>query len=544
MSSAQPFNEQTRNTAQGTEVAVAGGGPTGLWLACELALGGVRVTVLERLAEPTGLSKALGLQARSMEMLEHRGLLDRFTAGNPVPPFLNFGMFPLDLRKLDFPHPYGVVIPQARIEALLEERARALGAEIRRGHEVVGLRQDGHSVTAEVRTASESYEIQARYLAGCDGGHSTVRTRLGVPFPGLEPTIVGRMGDVKLSASALELLKQGVPELGGREFGIARTDTGNFAIVPMGSGVYRVAAVEWDQPSIDHSAPMTVDELQAAIRRVIDLDLPMQDPVWLSRPTDSSRLVEQYRGGRVFLAGDAAHVHWAYGGKGLQTGLQDAGNLGWKLAGQVHGWAPPDLLDTYHAERHPVGERLMMITRAQEALARPGEHVTALRQLVGQLLTQEQTFRSIVEAVSDVDIRYDMGADRHDRHPLLGRWAPNLALHTERGTTRVAELMHTGKGVFLDLAGRPALHDVAANWADRVDATKARCYERPANLDALLVRPDGYIAWVATSDDGNEESQGALRAALEKWFGARSRRDEPGLASKSPSREAHRAVGS
>jgi 2-polyprenyl-6-methoxyphenol hydroxylase-like FAD-dependent oxidoreductase len=514
--SAQPFNELTRNNAQGVEVAVAGGGPTGLWLACELALAGVCVTVLERLAEPTGLSKALGLQARSMEMLEYRGILDRFTAGNPTPPFLNFGMFPLDLRKLDFPHPYGVVIPQARIEALLEQRATELGAEIRRGHEVVALHQNELGVAVEVRTASESYELPARYLAGCDGGHSTVRNQLGVAFPGLEPTIIGRMGDVKLPAHALELLKQGVPELGGREFGIARTKTGNFAIVPMGSGVYRVAAVEWDQPSIDHIAPMALDELQAAIRRVIDLDLPMHDPVWLSRPTDSSRLVERYRDGRVFLAGDAAHVHWAYGGKGLQTGIQDAGNLGWKLAAQIRGWAPPDLLDTYHTERHPVGQRLMMLTRAQEALARPGEHVTALRELVGQLLTQEQTSRSVVDAVSDVDICYDMGADPGDRHPLLGRWAPNLALHTERGTPRVAELMHAGKAVFLDIAGRPALQDVVADWADRIDAITARCYERPANLDALLVRPDGYVAWVARSDGKDEESQRALRAALEK----------------------------
>lgn len=506
-----------------TDVVVAGGGPTGLWLACELALAGVRVTVLEQLAEPTGLSKALGLQARSMEMLEYRGILDRFTAGNPTPPFLNFAMFPLDPRQLDFPHPYGVVIPQARIEALLEERATELGAEIRRGHEVVGLHQDEEGVTAEVRTASESYELPARYLAGCDGGHSVVRKQLGVAFPGLEPTIIGRMGDVKLSAGALELLKRGVPELGGREFGIARTRTGNFAIVPLGSGVYRVAAIEWDQLSIDPHAPMALDELQAAIRRVTDLDLPMHDPVWLSRPTDSSRLVERYRDGRVFLAGDAAHVHWAYGGKGLQTGIQDAGNLGWKLAAQVHGWAPPDLLDTYHAERHPVGQRLMMFTRAQEALARPGEHVTALRELVGQLLTQEQTYRSIVEEITDVDIRYDTGTGEGDRHPLLGRWAPNLTLRTERGTTQVAELMHAGKGVFLDIAGRPALQDIAANWTDRIDAITALCYERPANLDALLVRPDGYVAWVARTDNRDDESQGTLRAALERWFGTAAR---------------------
>jgi len=354
-----------------TDVVVAGGGPTGLWLACELALAGVRVTVLEKLAKPTGLSKALGLQARTMEMFEHRGILDRFAEGNPVPPFLNFGMFPMDLRRIDFQHPYGVIIPQARVEALLEEHAKELGAEILRGYEVIGLGQDAQGVRVEVRTESGSDKLTAQYMAGCDGGHSVVRKQLGVAFPGVDPTVVGRMGDVKLSPEALRLLKDGVPELGGREFGVARTKTGNFAIVPLGAEVYRVAAIEWDQNTIDRDAEMTLSELQSAIRRVINLDLPMRDPVWLSRPTDSSRLVERYRDGRILLAGDAAHVHWAYGGKGMQTGLQDAGNLGWKLGAEIHGWAPPDLLDTHHAERHPIGQRLMTFSRAQEALARP-----------------------------------------------------------------------------------------------------------------------------------------------------------------------------
>lgn len=501
-------------------VVVAGGGPTGLWLACELALTGVHVIVLERLAEPTGLSKALGLHAHSMEMLEYRGVLDRFTAGNPTPLYLNFAMFPLDLRTLDFPHPYGVIIPQARTEALLEERARELGAEIRRGHEVVGLHQDERGVTIEVRTTSGGYELPARYLVGCDGGHSTVRHELGDEFSGLAPTVIARFGDVKLPASAVDLLKHTLPEFGGHEYGLARTKTGNFANYPLGAGIYRIAAIEWDQPPVDHTAPMALDELEAATRRVIGTDLPMHDPVWLSRATDSSRLVEQYRVGRVLLAGDAAHVHWAYGGMGLQTGIQDAGNLGWKLAAQIHGWAPAGLLDTYHAERHPVGHRLIMSTRAQEALARPGEHVTALRELFSQLMNLDQTRQYIAGMITGVDTRYDMGADGSDRHPLLGRWAPNLALHNEPGTTHVAALMHAGKGVLLDLARRAALHDLAANWADRVNAVAARCYEHPANLDALLIRPDGYVAWAARSDEGEHESQQRLRSALEKWFGA------------------------
>jgi 2-polyprenyl-6-methoxyphenol hydroxylase-like FAD-dependent oxidoreductase len=501
------------------EVVIAGGGPTGLWLACELALARVRVAVLEKIPKPTGFSKALGLQSRTMEMLDHRGILERFTAGNQAPPFLNFAMFPLDLRVIDFPHPYGAVIPQFRVEALLEEHAKELGVEIRRGHEVVGLQQDARAVTAEVRTDSDSYQLASQYLVGCDGAHSVVRKEIGVAFPGIEPTVVGRMGDVKLSAEALALLKQGLPQLGGRDFGIARTSTGNFAIVPLGSGIYRVAAIEWDQSLPDRNAPMELSELTSAVRRVIGFDLPMSDPVWLSRPTDSSRLVERYRDGRVLLAGDAAHVHWAYGGKGMQTGLQDAGNLGWKLAAQVHGWALRDLLDTYHSERHPLGQRLMTFTRAQEALARPGEHVTALRELFAGLLKQEQTFRSIAEETTDVNICYPMDAGAGNRDPLLGRFAPNLTLDSNHGATNVAKLMCAGRAVFVDLAQRSSLHQVVERWADRVDAISARCSDPPPDLDAMLIRPDGYVAWVLRSHHGDTQSAVTLRAALEKWFG-------------------------
>jgi 2-polyprenyl-6-methoxyphenol hydroxylase-like FAD-dependent oxidoreductase len=501
------------------DVIVVGGGPTGLWTACELGLAAVKVAVLEKLAEPTGLSKALGLQSRSMEMLAHRGILHRFTDGSPAPPFLNFGMFMLDLRKLDFPHPYGAVIPQARIEALLESRAGELGVEIRRGHEVVGVSQDEQSVRVSVQAGSGHYELAARYAVACDGGHSLVRKQLGVAFPGLEPTVVGHMGDVRLHAHVLERLKDGVPELGGREFGLARTKTGNFAIVPLGSNTYRIAAIEWDCDLSHQDGPMTVADLQAAIRRVVGIDLPIQDPLWLSRPTDSSRLAERYRVGRVFLAGDAAHIHWAYGGKGLQTGMQDAGNLGWKLAARIHGWAPPGLLDTYHAERYPIGQRLMTLSRAQEALARPGEHVSALREVFGRALAQEPVFRAIAEEITDVDICYDTGAQSSRRHPLLGKWAPNLALHVGPDTTHVAELMTSGKGVLFDLGERSALRDVVSKWADRVLAVSARCYERPVELDAMLVRPDGYIAWACRPGDETVQADEALRAALYRWFG-------------------------
>ena len=428
-------------------------------------------------------------------------------------------MFPLDLRTIDFPHPYGVYIPQARVEALLEAHAMELGVDIRRGHEVVGLRKDDQGVKAEVRTSSGAYEISALYLVGCDGGHSTVRSQLGVAFPGLEPTIVGRMGDVKLAPGALERLKENLPELGGREFGIARTKAGNFAIAPMESGIYRVAAIEWEQGGIDRDAALSLGELQGAIRRVIGFDLGMSDPVWLSRATDSSRLAEQYRDGRVFLAGDAAHVHWAYGGKGLQTGLQDAGNLGWKLAAEVHGRAPAGLLDTYHTERHPVGQRLMTFTRAQEALARPGEHVTALRELFARLLEDEHTFRTIAEEITDVGICYEMGTEPGEQQPLLGRWAPNLTLHVNDRTIHLADLMRSGRGALIDLTGKSTLHETVSGWTDRVELTVALCYERPLVADAMLVRPDGYVAWVLKSGGADGESGTTLRAALKKWFG-------------------------
>ena len=346
-----------------------------------------------------------------------------------------------------------------------------------------------------------------------------VRKQLGIPFPGLDPTIVGRMGDVKLAPGVVEILKQRVPELGGREFGVARTTTGNFAIVPLGLEIYRLAAIEWDQGVIDRDAPIELEELREAIRRVIHLDLAMHDPVWLTRATDSSRLAERYRDGRVFLAGDAAHVHWAYGGKGLQTGIQDAGNLGWKLAAQVHGWAPSDLLDTYHAERHPLGERLMTLTRAQEALARPGEHVTALRELFGRLLLQEQTLRTIVEEITDVDIRYEMSTGDGNRHPLLGMWAPNLALDTERGTSSVTQFMCAGKGLFVDLGSRGVLRELVDKWSDRVQVIAARSEDRPLDLDAMLIRPDGYVVWVHGPANGDRGSAGTLSAALAKWFG-------------------------
>src|SRR5262249_54776784 len=294
-------------------------------------------------------------------------------------------------------------------EEVLEERARELGSEIRRGHEVVDLSQDEESMAVDVRGPEGPYRLVARYLVGCDGGRSLVRKRAGIDFPGTEPTTVSRFGDVTLAEP------DRVP------VGMLRTATGGFAVVPLGEGIRRVVASEWG-PDIDRDTPPTLDELRASVRRVLGTDVAMSQPRWLSRFTDAARQADRYRVGRVLVAGDAAHIQLPAGGPGLTTGLQDAANLGWKLAGQIQGWAPPGLLDTYHAERHPVGERMLSFTRAQSALLAPGDQVSAMRDLMGELLTHEQTLRYVVDRLLGLDIRYDPGTV--SAHPLAGGWAP------------------------------------------------------------------------------------------------------------------------
>jgi 2-polyprenyl-6-methoxyphenol hydroxylase-like FAD-dependent oxidoreductase len=501
------------------DVVIAGAGPTGLMLACELGLAGIRATVLEKLPRPTGLSKALGLQARSIEMLDHRGLLERFGTARRSPPFANFAMFQLDLHAIPFGHPYGLVVPQSDVEQVLETRARELGAEIRSAHEITDMHQQEDQVTVGISGPNGAYEERCLYLVGCDGGRSAVRKLAGIDFPGLGPTVIARFADVVVGPEAGPILKRAAPELHEANFGIARTGTGNFAIVPISPEISRVVAVEWDQPDVDRNAPMTLDELQQALRRVIGAELPMSEPRWMTRATDTSRQAERYRAGRVLLAGDAAHVHFAYGGMGLQTGIQDAGNLGWKLAAQIQGRAPSGLLDTYDTERQPVGRRVLMATRAATALARPGEQVSALRQLMGELLKQEQVYRTIVEMLTSVDVHYEMDPNDRGRHPLLGHWAPDLPLVTTTGKTRVPALMRRARGVLLDLADRQALRDAASGWSDRVDVVSAGCEERPVPADSFLIRPDGYVAWVASPQDGDDEAEEQLRYVLATWFG-------------------------
>ncbi len=493
------------------DVVIAGGGPTGLMLASELRLGGAEVIVLEQLPTQTGLSKALGLAGRAVQTFNYRGLLERFDAGFPpgveYSRFLHFGGIPLDLGRLVASAPPGYFPPgvpakQAQVEAVLEGRARELGAQIRRGHEVVGLFQNEEYVTLDVRGPDGPYRLTARYVVGCDGARSLVRRQAGIGFPGT-PTLLSRLGDVTLDKP------EGVP------IGMVRTAAGGFASVPFGEGVYRIVTTEPGQ-DIDRDSPPTLDELRASVRRVLGVDLAMSQPRWLSRFTDAARQADRYRAGRVLVAGDAAHIQLPAGGPGMTTGLQDAANLGWKLAGQIGGWAPPGLLDTYHAERHPVAARVLRNTMAQTALLRPDERIDALRDTMSELLSLDEPRKRFAAMMSGLDIHYNLG----DGHPLLGRRMPDLDLVTPGGTVRVFTLLHDAHPVLLNL-GKPRGFDISP-WAHRVlaiDAKYAGDWELPAlgqvaAPPAVLIRPDGYVAWVG---DGTDTG---LRDALTTWFGS------------------------
>ena len=495
------------------DVVVAGAGPAGLLLASELRLGGAEPVVLERLPAPTGLSKALVLVGRAVQALDYRGLLARVDAGSvPVAAYSRFahlGGIPLDVSRLIESAPPGyfpapVPARQAQVEAVLEARARELGADVRRGHELAGLSQDQDAVTVEVRGPQGAYRLRARYLVGCDGAHSLVRKQAGIGFPGTAATQLHWLGEVALTEADLGRLPQR----------IERTATGLFTVVPLGGGVYRIVVSEWTQPPehVDRDVPPAIEELRAAVRRVAGIDLAMSQPRWLSRFTDAARQADRYRAGRVLVAGDAAHIQLPAGGPGMSTALQDVLNLGWKLAAQVKGWAPPGLLDTYHAERHPLGERMLSFVRAQGVLLSPGEHVTALRELVGELLTHQQTLRYVVDRLLGLDVHYAMGGGA-PAHPLEGGWAPDLPLRADGGDTRLATLMHGARPVLLDLTADGRLRAAAAGWTGRVQTTVA-CSDEP--LDGLLVRPDGYLAWAAAAGDHNTDR---LRHALQKWFG-------------------------
>lgn len=485
-----------------TDVVIVGAGPVGLTLAIELRLHGVRALVLERLSEPTGLSKALGVIGRSVDTLDLRGLLGRFHARGAVmsPSLLHFSMIPLDAAKADGLGLRGVFIQQAVTEEVLTDIAAERGVEIWRGHEVVALDQDDEGVTLQVSGPDGDRRLRAGYVAGCDGGGSVVRKQAGIGFPGIPPTFLLRLGDVTLADG---LTPQDIPSL-------------RVPFVPLGGGYYRVVVTEPYPDDLDRDSPMELDELRASIRRVNGADVPISGARWLSRFTDSSRLADSYRAGRVLLAGDAAHIHLPAGGPGLNTGLLDAFNLGWKLAAQVQGWASPGLLDSYSAERRAEAERVLLHTRAQGALLgfANNERVAALREVLRQLLEFEEPVRHLVSLMYALDTRYDTGC----QHPLAGRWRPDLG--PSAGAAKAAEL---GRGLLIDLTGDGLAARQAHAWRDRVDCMTAAdgpLLAAAPPAAALLIRPDGYVAWAAGPDDRDADG---LRSALTTWFGAPQR---------------------
>ncbi|WP_381564448.1 FAD-dependent monooxygenase [Streptomyces eurythermus] len=520
------------------DVVVAGAGPVGLFLACELRLGGARVLVLERRTEVDETIKAGSVNIATAIALYRRGLLPELAAaweasrarlrafggtngrapsrtggrapGGPsgLPPKVagHFAGIMLDPDLLDDSDPAwadagpaadaGLVVPQAELERILGRWAGRLGVEVRRGVELTGFDAEAGGVTVRVHTDKAHTgprSLRAGRLVGCDGGRSTVRKLAGFDFPGTAPEITGHQAVVRLA---------GAERLGT---GWQTTDAGTYVHGPSPG---RVLTVEFDGPPADRSAPVTAGELEASLRRVSGVpEVRVTEVVSATRFTDNARQVTDYRKGRVLLAGDAAHVHAPFGGQGLNLGIGDALNLGWKLAAVARGRSPESLLDTYTAERHPVGARVLDWTRAQIALMRPDRHARALRRVVTDLALTTAGTSYLATRISGLRQRYDLPGD----HPLTGVCAPDLRL---ADGTRLGERLRTGRALLLDPAGDAGLRTRAEGYGDRLDVVTAACPDRPG-LRGLFVRPDGFVAWASDTAGGE-----GLPEALERWLGA------------------------
>jgi 2-polyprenyl-6-methoxyphenol hydroxylase-like FAD-dependent oxidoreductase len=488
------------------EVVIAGGGPTGLTLAGELALAGVDVAVVERRdSQQLPGSRAGGLHSRTIEVFDQRGIADRFLAEGQTAQVGAFGATKFDISDFPTRHPYGLGLWQNHIERILAGWVEELPVRFYRGRELTGFTQDDDGVDVETSDGP----IRAQYLVGCDGGRSLVRRTAGIDFPGWDPTISSLIAEVEMTEE---------PELGIRHDAVGMHALGRVEyeihdgeIIWKDSGPIRVMVTE---QHVGRGEP-TLRDISEGLIAVYGTDFGVHSPTWISRFTDMTRQAAAYREGRVLLAGDAAHVHSPDGGQGLNIGVQDAVNLGWKLAQVVNGVSPDGLLDTYHAERHPVAARVLRNTMASVALRRPDDRIKALGDVVSELLSYEEPRRHFAAMMSGLDVHYDLG----EGHPLLGRRMPDLDLVTADGPLRVYALLHRARPVLLKL-GEPGGLDIAP-WADRVqlvDAEYAGTWELPALGEvgapsAVLVRSDGYVGWVG------EGSDLGLRDALATWFG-------------------------
>jgi 2-polyprenyl-6-methoxyphenol hydroxylase-like FAD-dependent oxidoreductase len=490
-------------------VVIAGGGPTGLMLAGELALAGVDVAVVERRPnQDLAGSRAGGLHARTIEVLDQRGIADRFLAEGQVAQVAGFAFNRLDISDFPTRHNYGLGLWQNHIERILAGWVDELDVTFYRSREVTEFEQHDTGVDIQV---SDGRTLRAAYLVGCDGGRSLVRKTAGIDFPGWDPT----MSAIIAEAEVREQPELGVrqDELGTHAFGRVHYEIRDGEIVYADEGPMGIMVTE---AHVGATSEPTLRDLSEALIRVYGTDYGVRDPTFISRFTDTTRQAASYRAGRVLLAGDAAHVHSPAGGQGLNIGVQDAVNLGWKLAQVVDGISPPDLLDTYHAERHPVAARVLQNTMAQTALMRPADaRLEALRATVSELLSMDEPRKRFAAMMSGLDIHYDLG----EGHPVLGRRMPDLDLVTTDGPTRVFTLLHEARPVLLNL-GPPGGFDIAP-WADRVrlvDADHDGPWELPVLGEvpapaAVLIRPDGHVAWAGDLRDAE------LPRALTTWFG-------------------------
>jgi 3-(3-hydroxy-phenyl)propionate hydroxylase len=473
-----------------------------MMLAAELALAGVDVAIIERRtsSEPIERSRAGGLHARTIEVLDQRGIADRFLSQGRAMQVTSFATIPLDISDFPTRYNYGLALSQSSFEPILAGWVDELGVPLYRGREVTGFVQDGAGVDVEI---SSSESLRAEYLVGCDGGRSLIRKAAGIEFPGWDPSIYSLIAEVEMSDE---------PELG-----IRYTDTGTQAMRRLEDG-RRVGVVVSERPAGQPDEP-TLRDLSQALIAVWGTDYGVHSPTSISRFTDMTRQAASYREGRALLAGDAAHVHYPVGGQGLNIGVQDAVNLGWKLAQVVHRTSPDSLLNTYHAERHPVAARMLQNTMAATALTRTDARIGALRDTMSELLSMDEPRKRFAAMMSGLGIHYDLG----EGHPLLGRRMPDLDLATANGPVRVFTLLHNARPVLLNL-GEPGGIDITP-WADRVrltDAKYAGTWELPvlgvvSAPTAVLIRPDGHVAWV-----GDPTHQG-LHDALTTWFGPPAR---------------------